>query len=290
MSDADVFESHRPELLALAYRMLGELGRSEDVLQDAWLRWSRRTVQVESPRAYLATIVTRLCLTELTSARARHEALRGDRLPEPVDLRDTPLRRLESVDEVSMAFLFLLQRLSPAERAVLLLHDVFEFRHGEVAELIGRSEAGCRQLLRRAHESIATTRRTWTAPLDEHRELLDAVLNATSSGDVDALASLLADDVVLVADAGAAGASFGGARNLPGPLVGRTKVAALLARLTPREAPGIELHVRALNGEPAAVALRGGRLFATIQIAVDANAIRGIFIQADPARLVRLAS
>ena len=142
--DLAVFESHRPALVALAYRMLGDVGRAQDMVQEAWLRWHGRNLEVESPKAFLVTVVTRLCLNELDSARARREESRSDRLPEPVNLEESGMSRLEDLEQLSMAILVVLERLSPAERAVLLLHDVFDFRHEEIAELVSRSTAACR--------------------------------------------------------------------------------------------------------------------------------------------------
>src|SRR5207248_11320282 len=134
------FQSHRPALLALAYRMLGEMARAEDVVQEAWLRWQRQA-EVDSPKAFLTTTVARLCLDELGSARARREESRSDRLPEPVDLDQSGIGRVEMLDQISMAFLVILQRLTPAERAVLLLHDVFDMTHADIAALLGKSDA-----------------------------------------------------------------------------------------------------------------------------------------------------
>src|SRR5260221_10604750 len=138
-TDLEAFESHRALLVAHAYRMLGDLGRAEDIVQEAWLRWSGRHVAVESPRAYLVTIVTRLCFNELDSARTRREESRGDRLPEPVDLDEGGIGRVDVIDRISMAFLVVLQRLTPAERAVLLLREVFDFDYNEIAALVGKS-------------------------------------------------------------------------------------------------------------------------------------------------------
>src|SRR5262249_24734173 len=138
-----IFESHRAALMALAYRMLGDLGRAEDMVQEAWLRWQSHAESVENPKAFLVTVVTRLCLNELDSARARREESRSDRLPEPVDLGRTGMEAIEALDQVSMAFLVVLQRLTPAERAVLLLRDVFEFDYGEIAALVHKSEVAC---------------------------------------------------------------------------------------------------------------------------------------------------
>src|SRR5262249_22311223 len=171
-ADLAVFESHRALLVALAYRMLGDLGRAEDMVQEAWLRWQGRREEADSPRAYLVTVVTRLCLNELDSATSRREESRSDRLPEPVDLEEGGLSRLESLDQVSMAFLVVLQRLTPPERAVLLLHDVFDFSHDEIATLVGKSEAACRKLLERARQNVATEKRLFSTSQDAHRRLL----------------------------------------------------------------------------------------------------------------------
>src|SRR5262249_632327 len=130
------FESCRSALLALAYRMLGDMGRAEDIVQEAWIRWQQREVEVDDPKSYLIRVVARLCLGDLASARTRREQSRSDQLPEPVDLNATGVGQLEVFDEVSMAFLVLLQRLTPAERAIFLLHDVFDFEYAEIAALV----------------------------------------------------------------------------------------------------------------------------------------------------------
>src|SRR5262249_7732280 len=149
---AKTFETHRSTLLALAYRMLGDIARAEDVVQEAWVRWQKRQADVDAPKAFLVTTVTRLCLDELGSAHARREESRSDRLPEPIDLDDAGFGRLELLDQVSMAFLVVLQRLTPAGRAVFLLHDVFDMTHAEIGARLGKTEAACRQLLKRARE------------------------------------------------------------------------------------------------------------------------------------------
>ncbi len=282
------FESHRPELLALAYRMLGDLGRAEDVVQDTWVRWSSRRVEVENPRAYLAKTATRLCLNDLTSARARRE-IRADRLPEPVDLSVDPLGRLARLEDLSLAVLVALQRLTAAERAALLLHDVFELSHSEIAALIEKSEAASRQLVRRAREQLKTEKRSLATSDAEHRRLLEAFTEAAVTGDAQRLAKLLADDVVLVADAGPDGGRFGGARNLPGPLIGRAKVAAFTASVAPLGSVGIESHERRLNGRPSLVLFRADVPFAVLAVSVADGLIHRIFIQNDRTMLSRLS-
>src|SRR5205823_10650228 len=193
-ADLDVFEAHRALLVAHAYRMLGDLGRAEDMVQEAWLRWSGRHVEVESPRAYLVTVVTRLCFNELDSAKTRREESRGDRLPESVDLDEGGIGRVETLEQISIAFLVVLQRLTPAERAVLLLRDVFDFDYQDIAALVGKSEPACRKLLERARQHVTEEKRLFSASPDAHRRLLAAFVEAASAGNIDA---------VMVTDGGA---------------------------------------------------------------------------------------
>ncbi len=286
MADSSAtFESHRPALLALAYRMLGEMARAEDVVQEAWVHWQRQ-VEVDSPKAFLLTTVARLCLDELGSARARREESRSDRLPEPVDLEHNGIGRLEMLDQISMAFLVLLQRLTPAERAVFLLHDVFDMRHAEIAALLGKSDAACRQLLKRAREHVATERRVFQTSRDEHRRLLTAFVQATTGGDQNALLEMLAEDAVLIADAGPGVVRYGRIRNIGRPVVGRRKVAALLKIIGSQTVgPAIEIQERTLNGEPAVVVFQEGRAVSAILVSVADGKVRHVFIQVDRERL-----
>ena len=282
--DLASFESHRPALLALAYRMLGDVGRAQDMVQEAWLRWHRRDVEVDSPKAFLVTVVTRLCLNELDSARARREESRSDRLPEPVDLEAGGMARLETAEELSMAILVVLEKLTPAERATLLLHDVFDFSHEEIAALVSRSPAACRKLLERARRRISAGRRMITASREDHERLLEAFLRAASAGDVPALVDLLAEDAVLITDGGPEGRAVEGFRNLRRPLQGAKGVAAFVAAATSR-AGELDVEPRELNGQPALVLFRDGLPFAAILLAVADGRIQRVFFHADPARL-----
>ena len=281
--DLAVFESHRPALLGLAYRMLGDVGRAQDMVQEAWLRWHRREVEVESPQAFLVTIVTRLCLNELDSARARREESRSDRLPEPVDLEKGGMSRLDELEQLSMAILVVLERLTPAERATLLLHDVFDFAHEEIGGLVSRSPAACRKLLERARLKVSAGRRLITASREEHQRLLDTFLLATSAGDVSALVDLLAADAVLITDGGPEGRVAGGLRNLRRPLAGAERVAAFVAAAARRE--HLDIVRRELNGQPAAVLYQEGRPFGAILLAVADGRIQRVFFHADLNRL-----
>jgi RNA polymerase sigma-70 factor (ECF subfamily) len=281
------FEACRRDLVVLAYRMLADMGRAEDMVQEAWLRWSRHAVEADSPRAYLVTVVTRLCLTELDSARARREESRADRLPEPVAF-EGGAAEVEEAEQVSMALLVVLQRLKPAERAVLLLHDVFDFGHDQIAALLGKSVPACRKLLERARHAVAEERRVMSAPREEHERLLHAFVAAASAGDIQALVELLADDAVLISDGGVDGASAGGLRNLRQPLQGAARIAAFVAAATARAGAALRVEGRVLNGRPAIVLLRGHQPFAALLVAAGAGRIHRVFFHADAARLGHL--
>jgi len=286
--DLQAFEAARPALLALGYRMLGDLGRAEDIVQEAWLRWHEREVEVDAPKAYLLKVVTRLCLNELDSARSRREESRGDRLPEPVDLSAVALGKLEVLDHVSMAFLIMLQRLSPLERAVLLLHDVFDLEHSEIAELMHKSAPACRQLLRRARENVVTERRALSTSREEHERLLQTFLNSTNAGRVDELLTVLSEDAVMIADGGPDGVRFAGVRNLPRPLHGKQKIVAFLSTVAKRYGNSFHARLCELNGQPALVTWHDGAVLAAILLQVADGKIQGIFMQTDPARLLHL--
>ena len=283
--DLEVFESLRSHLLSLAYRMLGDAGRAQDMVQEAWLRWHQRGAEtvIDSPRAFLVTIVTRLCLNELASARSQREESRSDRLPEPVDLVEMGIDALEERDQVSMAFLVVLERLTPAERAVLLLHDVFDFAHDEIATLVERTPEASRKLLERAREKVATGRRMFTASRDEHQRLLQAFFQAVTSNDVPALIELLAEDAVLITDGGVRGRVAGATRSLPRPLEGAARIAAFVTATRGARAFTIETHE--LNGQPALVFQVDGGPFAALLLGVADGKIQRVFFHADPDHL-----
>jgi len=286
--DLTLFETHRPLLRSLAYRMLGDLAQAEDIVQEAWLRWQGRTVAVDAPKGFLVQTVTRLCLNELDSARARREESRGDRLPEPVDLDLVGGDAVEALDQISMAFLVLLQRLTPAERAVLLLHEVFEMSHSEIGALLEKSEAACRQLLGRARAHLSSERRGLRTSREEHRRLLLAFVEASRSGEMDGMLSLLAEDATLVIDTGPEGKRVGPIRNVGRPVQGATRIAAFLAAVA-RQAPVFGVPQECvLNGEPAVVYVREGRPAAAILISAADGEIRRVFVQVDPRRLQHL--
>jgi RNA polymerase sigma-70 factor, ECF subfamily len=279
-----VFESHRAMLVAHAYRMLGDLGRAEDMAQEAWLRWNSRQAHVDSPRAYLLTLMTRLCLNELDSAKTRWEESRGDRLPEPIDLDEGGIGRVELLDQVSMAFLVALQRLTPAERAVLLLRDVFDFDYGEIAALVDRSESACRKLLERARQNVATEKRFFSASPEVHRRLLTAFRQAATTGDIDGLVAMLAEDAVLITDGGPEGRRVGGIRNLRKPLQGARNVAAFVVAVSARGS-NLRAEIHELNGQPGLVFYDQDASFSALLFGVADGRIHRVFFHADVARL-----
>ncbi len=283
-TDLAIFESHRAMLVAHAYRMLGDLGRAEDMAQEAWLRWDGRRVEVDSPRAYLVTLVTRLCLNELDSAKTRREESRSDRLPEPIDLDEGGIGRVELLDQVSMAFMVALQRLTPAERAVLLLRDVFDFDYDEIAALVGKSEPACRKLLERARQNVATEKRFFSTSPEAHRRLLTAFTQAATTGDLDALVAMLAEDAVLITDGGPEGRRVGAIRNLQAPLQGARKIAAFVAATTARGS-NLYAEIHELNGQPALVFYDEDAPFAALLLGVADGRIHRVFFHADVTRL-----
>ena len=245
-----VFEAQRPRLTRLAYRMLGSLSEAEDAVQDAWLRWSGADRSaVDNAPAWLAQVTTRLCLDRVKSARARRESYVGPWLPEPLveEIAEDPLERAE---DVSVAFLLALQRLSPLERAVFLLHDVFDQDYGEVARSLGRTEPACRQLAARARLHVQEARPRFTVSDAEAARLAGAFMQAAAGADMAALSALLTEDAVLISDGG------GKRKAALRPLIGREDVMRLLRGLAWRHQTWpavVGARVARINGYPGLV-------------------------------------
>ena len=245
MSDLAAFEAERPRLARLAYRMLGSVAEAEDAVQDAWLRWRGAGAEsIDDPAAWLVRATTRLCIDRMRAARTRREAYRGPWLPEPLieDIAEDPLERAE---EVSVAFLLALERLSPLERAVFLLHDVFDADYAVIAETLDRSEVACRQLAARARAHVREARPRFPVSRDEAARLALAFMDAARRGDLTALKDLLAEDAVLITDGG------GKRKAALRPLVGRDDVTALIAGLIWRGSIPMAGHIRLarINGD-----------------------------------------
>lgn len=241
----DAFEANRPRLRRLAYRMLGSVTEAEDAVQDAWIRWQRAGEGVADPAAWLVRAATRLCIDRLRAAKVERAAYKGPWLPEPLiePLADDPVERAE---EVSVAFLLALERLSPLERAVFLLHDVFDQDYGQIAETLERAEPAVRQLAARARQHVQEARPRFTVDHDRMMKLAAAFMAASRTADTKALAELLAEDAIMVSDGG--GKRTAALR----VMVGRDDIIRLLERLRWRHGPqwvGDIVAVR-VNGYP----------------------------------------
>ncbi|NJP94445.1 RNA polymerase sigma-70 factor [Nonomuraea sp. FMUSA5-5] len=253
MPDVDDFEEHRPMLLGLAYRLLGSMWDAEDVVQEAWLRWQATDHdEIREPRAFLVTVVSRLALDQLRSARVKREAYTGPWLPEPVDTAEAgPLDTAELRDTVSYATLHMMERLSPPERAVFVLREAFELPYDEIAGIVGASVANARQLHHRASVRLAEGRDRFRPSSEEHAELLAKFMRAAGGGDLAALTELLHEDVVSYNDGG------GKVRAALRPVIGRDKVVAFLRGLVARyDFRGVRMLE--VNGLPAAMTEVGG--------------------------------
>jgi RNA polymerase sigma-70 factor, ECF subfamily len=243
---SETFEQLRPYLFSIAYRMLGSVADAEDAVQEAYLRYLRADEPAESPKAYLATVTTRLCIDQLRSARVRRETYVGEWLPEPLLTDDdSPERSMVDADSLSMSFLLVLERLSPVERAVFLLHDVFGYSFAEVAGMIDRSAENCRQIGVRARRHVAEHAPRFSTTRAERDALASRFLAAFTDGDLDGLVSMLAADVVLQGDSGGHQPSW------PNAIAGRDRVARVLVGLaTDIRRLGLIVHTVSVNGEP----------------------------------------
>ncbi|WGM38227.1 sigma-70 family RNA polymerase sigma factor [Caulobacter sp. NIBR1757] len=285
MSDTAAFEAQRPRLKRLAYRMLGSVSEAEDVVQDTWLRWDRAGDAALDAGAWLAQTTTRLCLDRLKSARARRETYVGPWLPEPL-IEEEPVDPLERAEDVSVAFLLALERLSPLERAVFLLHDVFDQDYGQVAKALGRDEAACRQLASRARGHLKEARPRYSVPQDEALRLAAAFMTASASQDFAALERLLARDAVLISDGG------GKRKAALRPLVGREDVIALLKGLAwrgPWAGDIKDMRPARINGLPGVI-LRAEDGVTTMAFEPDGEGrIAAIYIMRNPEKLGHLS-
>ena len=283
----DGFGAHREHLFGVAYRMLGSVAEAEDVVQEAFLRWSGvEGAELRSPRAYLTTVTTRLAIDRLRSAQHRRESYVGPWLPEPlVAGGDEPAEAAELADSLTTAFLVLLERLDPVERAVFLLHDVFSYPFDEVAGVVERPTASCRQIASRARSRLGDERRARFAPAPaEEQRLVLAFSMAASAGDLDGLVGVLAEDVVLWSDGGAARHA---ARR---PVVGAGRVARFLANVTARLPADATLRMARLNGDPGLVVTTPDGPHLALSLELGATGIRAIHAVVNPDKLRHLAT
>ncbi len=280
------FDQYRSLLFSVAYRMLGSVADAEDMLQEAFIRWQQTSDEaIRSPRAFLVTIISRLCINHLQSARVQREEYVGQWLPEPIvtDPASDPTGIIRVDESLSMAFLVLLERLTPVERAVFLLREVFEYEYSEIAAVLGQSEANCRQILRRAKQHVGAMRPRFKASQRKKKDLLERFLKATGSGDMEGLLALLSNDVVLHSDGG------GKAIAVPNPIHGADNVArgtlGGLKKLLPKN---LVRRILQINGAPGVVSYLDGKPYSVLTIDAVAGRIRTIYILTNPEKLAHV--
>jgi RNA polymerase sigma-70 factor, ECF subfamily len=287
MPDAtESFQKHRARLFGIAYRMLGVRADAEDVLQDAWLRWSQADrAELQSEEAWLVTVVTRLAIDKLRAAKAEREAYVGWWLPEPlVEVEDrTPEAVAEFASDLSVAFLYVLERLSPDERAAFLLRQVFDQDYGEIAATLGKTEAACRQMVHRASERVQQVRPRYEVSRDAHRRLLERFVEAARTGERAALKAMLADDVQAIGDGGGKVPAFDKV------LGGADRIANLYWALFLRLGPQVVYRIATINGEPGILRYVEGKLESAQSFITDGERIIAIYAVRNPDKLAGIA-
>jgi RNA polymerase sigma-70 factor (ECF subfamily) len=287
-----LFETHRPHLLGLAYRMLGEMSGAEDIVQEAWLRWRREDPKaIRDPRAWLSAVTVRLALDALRSARARREKYVGPWLPEPLmpdDMRvlaaDTPAAHAELASDLSLALLHVLERLSPEERAALILHDAFDCDYAEIAQMLNKNEAACRKLVSRARERVKADRPRYTISKEQHLAMIGRFAQAVATGDTSHMAQLFANDIVFYSDGG------GKASAALNPVFGADRVTRLIQGLTRKmhESFQPEFYATEINGQPSLVIMDKGEIHSSMTVETDGDQITGIYVLRNPDKLTRV--
>jgi RNA polymerase sigma-70 factor (ECF subfamily) len=283
----ELFQRMRPQLLGVAYRMLGSVADAEDALQDAWLRWDRADLaQVENQEAYLTTVTARVALDHLRRAQARRESYPGSWLPEPVSYEPRPDRdpeaAVELADSLSMALLVVLETLSPLERAAFVLREIFDRPYAEVAAALGRSEAAVRQLVHRARDRVDEGHARYRADVAVHGRVVEEFLAACETADIDGLMGLLAPDVVMISDGG------GQARAPRLPVSGRDNVARLLAGISGRTDSAMAFTVEYVNGALGIVGRTDAGVISALALTVADGMVTSLQLIANPDKLAFL--
>jgi RNA polymerase sigma-70 factor, ECF subfamily len=280
------FDQYRGLLFSIAYRMLGSVADAEDILQEAFIRWQQsQQEEIRSPRAFLVTIVSRLCVNHLQSARVQREQYVGQWLPEPIvtGSEGDPLGIIRIDESLSMAFLVLLERLTPVERAVFLLREVFEYEYSEIASVLGQTEANCRQILRRARQHVGAMRPRFRTPPQKRDALMESFLAAINTGAMDGLMILLTEDVVLHSDGGGKGVA------VPNLVRGIDKVArgilGSLDRLVPKN---LVWTLTGINGQPGLINYLDGVPHSVLTIDIKGDRIQAIYVITNPEKLSHL--
>ncbi len=289
---SELYEELRPLMFSIAYRMLGSASEAEDIVQEAFLRFHResgRGTAVESPKAFLSTITTRLSIDHLRSARVRRERYVGTWLPEPLLTEPEPevTAHADTADSLSMAFLVLLESLTPVERAVFLLREVFDYGYDEVASIVGRSEDNCRQIAVRARRRVEAKKPRFEVSRRRREELAGRFFEAATNGDADGLVGLLAEDVIAYGDGGGKAPAF------PRPVYGRDRVVRLLLGVTAQAERFAVSDIRSagINGQPGALVLDyEGRPIAVMTLDIADDQVQAIRAVSNPDKLGHLGT
>lgn len=289
-SPETVFLAHRPRAFAVAYRMLGSVAEAEDVVQEAWLRWQGADrSHVASPEAFIVTTASRLAIDHLRKASTRRETYVGPWLPEPMVTDDvqapaTPEERLELADDISVALLHLLERLSPEERAAFLLHEAFDYSHAEIASLIGKSEAACRQMLSRARKRVQAERPRFSTKACEHARLTELFQQALMKGDPEAILACMKEDAVFYSDGG------GKVLAALNPLFGAEKIMRFWLGIMRKAGDRMIARPVTLNGLPGYLLTEGDMLHSAVSLGIEDGRIAAIYVQRNPDKLAGILS
>jgi RNA polymerase sigma-70 factor (TIGR02957 family) len=281
-----LFNRHRPRLQAIAYRMLGATAEAEDIVQEAWLRWNEADhAALENPEAWLVTVTTRLSIDRLRALKSQRESYVGVWLPEPLlqDSPPTPEQIHELADDFSVAFLYMLERLSPEARAAFLMREVFDADYDELARTLDKTEAACRQLVRRAKQQLQDEAPRRTVSRDAHQRLMQGFARAMQAGDLHGLHAMLAEDAELIGDGGGKVPSFSS-------LVGAKRLAQLFYAGTRRHGDGLRVEVAWVNGEWALLRFIGGVLESVQSYETDGERIVRVLVQRNPDKLAPVAA
>ena len=276
---------YRRLLFGIAYRMLGTVAEAEDAVQETYLRWHRNASgEVRSPKAWLTATVTRLCIDQLRQAKARRQFYVGPWLPEPIAGPEPadPADHAALADDLSLALLIVLERLSPPERAAFVLHEAFDQGYDEIAAVLGKSEAACRQLVHRARERVRQERPRFAVSRTSKQRLATQFFAAVRSGDLASLTQLLTTDAVLLSDGG------GKARSALNPIRGALKIARFLTGVRRKQTGGLQVAAGTVNGEPALIGRAGGRTDFVLALAFDKDRISAVHLIRNPDKLHHL--
>ena len=279
---AGIFKGHRARLFGIAYRMLGSRADAEDILQETYLRWiESKPSELRSTEAWLVAVVTRLCIDRLRSAKSEREAYTGRWLPEPLVSPGplSPDRTLEFASDISVAFLTVLERLAPEERAAFLLHEVFDFDYSEISRIIGKSQVACRQIVHRAKQRVQEARPRFSVSRDAHIELLQKFIEAAGSGRREQIVDLLADKINVTTDGGGKVPSFRKVLQGPG------RVARFYAGLSRKFAGRFAYRLAEINGEPGLLRYVDGKLESAQSFVINGTQICEVYIVRNPDKL-----